>query len=66
MTTNKEYFAELDKDFLKLNRIDDDLYQYHAQDVLIQSHWELPLVIQCPNSTINYKFASSPVIHLIE
>lgn len=57
----EEYFGDLDANFINLKQIEDDTFQYHAQDVLIQSHWELPLVIQYPNSVVQYKFASSPV-----
>jgi hypothetical protein len=59
--SNAEYFRDMDAEFMGIKQIEDDTFQYHAQDVLIQNHWELPIVIQNPNSYISYKFASSPV-----
>jgi hypothetical protein len=55
-----DYFHNMDAEFINIKQVEDDTFQYHAQDVLIQSHWELPIVIQYPNSVISYKFASSP------
>jgi hypothetical protein len=31
-----------------------------SKDVLVQSTWELPVVIQWPDSTVKYEFQSSP------
>ncbi len=38
----------------------DDVYVYNATDVLVQSTWELPIVIQWPESTVKFEFSCSP------
>ena len=54
------YFKDVDNEFTKLNRITDESYKYRGTDVLVQNTWELPLVIQFPNSSIDFKFSTSP------
>ncbi len=34
------------------------MFVYNASDVLVQSIWELPIVIQWPDSIVSYKFTS--------
>lgn len=41
-------------------QIDDEVFVYNATDVLVQTTWELPIVIQCPESTVNFEFCSNP------
>lgn len=55
-----EYFKSLDRDFINLSKINDDVFTYNATDVLVQSSWELPIVIQCPGSTVEFEFCSNP------
>ena len=38
----------------------DETYVYNATDVLVQTTWELPIVIQCPESTVSFEFCSNP------
>ena len=33
---------------------------YNATDVLVQTTWELPIVIQYPESTVQFEFCSNP------
>lgn len=38
----------------------DDDFVYNGTDVLVQSTWELPIVIQWPDSSVNFEFSVSP------
>lgn len=38
----------------------DDVFVYNATDVLVQSTWELPIVIQWPQSHVTFEFTSQP------
>lgn len=58
-------FRDIDKEFIKLNKVTDEVYTYHASDVLIQSHWELPIILQWPKSTITFDFSSENVMYLL-
>jgi hypothetical protein len=64
--TLQEYFQELDKELIGIDKITDDIFEYHAKDVLIQSHWELPIIVQYPNSTITFEFSSTYVSLLLK
>eukprot|EP01031_Cornospumella_fuschlensis_P037667 gene37667-45758_t len=54
------FFREMDYDFIGLSKPQDDEFVYKASDVLVQSSWELPIVIQWPQSKVNYEFTSTP------
>eukprot|EP01032_Pedospumella_encystans_P031889 gene31889-35996_t len=56
----KETFADLDTDFINIKHISEDKYVYNATDVLVQTTWELPIVIQYPESTVHFEFCSNP------
>ena len=45
--------------FLLLFQISDEVYSYNCSDVLVQSSWELPIIVQCSNSTVTYEFTSN-------
>ncbi len=47
-----------DRQFLK--QIEDETYSYRATDLLVQTAWELPIVIQWPKAVVNYEFNSTP------
>lgn len=52
-------FKTLDKEFINIDRIIDDTFYYKGADVLVQSTWELPIIIQWPGSTINFEFSTA-------
>jgi hypothetical protein len=52
-------FESLDKEFINLDRVVDDVFVYNGADVLVQSTWELPIIIQWPGSTINFEFSTT-------
>ena len=58
METNS-LFKSLDKEFINLDRIIDETFYYKGADVLVQSTWELPIIIQWPGSTIKFEFSTS-------
>eukprot|EP00981_Chlorochromonas_danica_P000957 scaffold229_cov155-Ochromonas_danica.AAC.5 len=39
---------------------EDEEFLYRASDVLVQTTWELPIVVQCPRASVSYEFTSSP------
>ena len=53
------FFANLDKEFIDLDRVVDDTFFYKGADVLVQSTWELPIIIQWPGSTIKFEFSTA-------
>ena len=53
------FFEELDKEFIHCKSTEDDRFIYQGKDVLVQSTWELPIIIQWPNSTIKFDFSTS-------
>lgn len=63
------FFANLDKEFIDLDRVVDETFFYKGADVLVQSTWELPIIIQWPGSTIKFEFSTArgifhPLLHL--
>ena len=52
-------FKEIDKEFINIDRITDDSFMYRAKEVLVQSSWELPIVVQYPGSTIKFEFSTT-------
>jgi hypothetical protein len=36
------------------------VFTYNATDVLVQTTWELPIVIQYPDSKVKFEFCSNP------
>ena len=56
---NESFFKEIDKKFININSITDDSFVYKASDVLVQSSWELPIVVQYPDSTIEFEFTTT-------
>lgn len=56
---NKAYFENLDKEFININRVVDDTFIYKGADVLVQSTWELPIIIQWPDSTVKFEFSTT-------
>ena len=56
--TSREFFHELDKEFLNLTTVEDDIFRYKGADVLVQGTWELPIIIQWPGSSINFEFST--------
>lgn len=57
-TPVSKLFPRLDADFIDIKSIHNDSYTYKASDILIQSTWELPIIIQWPNSTIKFEFTT--------
>jgi hypothetical protein len=55
-----EFFFNLDSDFHDVEKVYDDTYSYNATGVQVINTWELPIVIQWPNSTIRFKFSTAP------
>ena len=53
------FFANLDKEFIDLDRVVDETFFYKGADVLVQSTWELPIIIQWPGSTIKFEFSTA-------
>ena len=53
-----EFFSDLDRDFAGLKSASDDVFIYNSTDVLVQTTWELPIVIQWPESVVNFEFNS--------
>lgn len=56
---NALYFKDIDKGFNSIDRLNDDVFRYNGQDVLVQSTWELPIIIQYPNSKIKFEVSSN-------
>lgn len=52
-------FAELDANFKNLEKVSDDEFVYRASNVLVQSTWELPIVVQYPGTTIKFEFTTT-------
>ena len=55
----KAFFENLDKEFIGLDRIVDETFYYKGADVLVQSTWELPIIIQWPGSTLKFEFSTA-------
>jgi hypothetical protein len=53
-----EYFRDLDREFIGIDKVDDETFHYKGTDVLVQSTWELPLIVQWPGSKINFEFST--------
>ena len=56
---NAIYFENLDKEFINISRIVDEKFIYKGADVLVQSTWELPIIIQWPESTVKFEFSTT-------
>ena len=54
-----DFFQELDKEFINLKSAKDDNFVYKGADVLVQTTWELPIIIQWPGSSIKFEFSTS-------
>ena len=57
----ESFFRDIDKDYIGIQRAEDETFSYKATDVLIQQHWELPIVVQWPKSKISFEFSSLQV-----
>jgi len=57
--SNILYFKDIDKEFNSIDKLSDDIFHYNGQDVLVQSTWELPIIIQYPDSKIKFEFSSN-------
>jgi len=57
--TTAEFFLELDNEFHGIASLEDDRFTYQAREVLVQSTWELPIIIQWPGSTIQFSFTTA-------
>lgn len=55
-----EFFFNLDNDFHDIQKTTDDTFAYNATGVQVQNTWELPIVVQWPNSTIKFRFSTRP------
>ena len=53
-------FRDFDRDFIGLSNLSDEVYTYNATDVLVQASWELPIVVQWPESKVTFEFSSAP------
>ena len=58
--STQELFRELDYDFIGLRKLGDETYTYKAIDVRVQDTLELPIIIQWPDSVINFEFTIKP------
>lgn len=56
---NQAYFENLDREYINISRITDDTFVYKGADVLVQSTWELPIIIQWPESTVKFEFSTA-------
>jgi len=52
-------FKDLDVNFHNLTTVSDDEFVYQASDVLVQSTWELPIVVQYPGTEISFEFTTT-------
>lgn len=55
----RTHFKGLDEDFINRDKINDDVYAYDSSDVLVQTTFELPIIIECAGSTVHYEFTSN-------
>ena len=55
----EKLFERLDKEFVNIDKIEDETFFYKGADVLVQSTWELPIIIQWPGSTLNWEFSTA-------
>jgi hypothetical protein len=58
--STQELFRELDYDYIGLRKLGDETYTYRAIDVRVQDTLELPIIIQWPDSVINFEFTIKP------
>jgi hypothetical protein len=56
--TLQDYFHDFDRDFINIDKAENETFQYKSTDVLIQSHWELPIIVTWPKSKISFEFSS--------
>jgi hypothetical protein len=45
-------FKDFDREFIGMTNLTDEVYSYNATDVLVQTSWELPIVVQWPESKV--------------
>ena len=57
--TNDKKILKLDKQFNNIEKVTNDTLFFKGKDVLVQSTWELPIVVQLPGSRIHFEFTSS-------
>lgn len=53
-------FAHLDANHQGLKSIDDETFVYRATEVAVKNAWELPIIIQYPDSTVEFEFTCTP------
>lgn len=58
--SSHELFRELDYEFIGLRKLGDETYTYKAIDVRVKDTLELPIIIQWPDSVINFEFTIKP------
>ena len=59
-----ELFRDIDQEFIGINKVEDEVFTYQGSDVLVQSSFELPIIVQWPRSAINFEFSTTPVREL--
>jgi len=52
-----QLFNGLDREFMNIKTLQDDIFSYHGS-VLVQTVWELPIIIQWPDSRIRFTFST--------
>ena len=57
--TAAAFFSELDEEFHGISSLEDGRFTYQAREVLVQSTWELPIIIQWPKSSIQFTFTTA-------
>jgi len=58
-TAFKKLFTWLDRPFMKLNSLEDQIFTYSACDMALGSRLELPIVVPLPGDTISFDFSFS-------
>lgn len=56
-----DFFRDIDHEFIGIHKVEDDVFTYQGSDVLVQSSFELPIIVQWPRSVINFEFSTTPV-----
>ena len=56
--TTSDFFAQLDTEFINVKTIEDETFHYNGKDVRVTNTWELPIIIQWPESSIQFEFST--------
>ena len=56
--STSEFFKQLDSEFIGVKTIEDETFHYNGKDVRVTNTWELPIIIQWPESSIQFEFST--------